>query len=121
MATFDYQDSMASAEHAPASVRGTQDFETDLPMMEHNMEQEFTQYPWEATMPDFTPNESVVVVPERMSIVAVTHQRAQVIARDYVESVSERIPEEDAREGFVRGAGMFDFPAPDADLDDLLG
>jgi hypothetical protein len=120
MSTFRFEANPASAEEAIAGSGGIQGTEAGMPMSEDHMEREFTQYPWEATAPEFRSEDSVVIAPDRMSIVTVTLQRAREIAREHIERASERIPEEEAREGFVRGAGMFDFPAPPADLDDQL-
>jgi hypothetical protein len=122
MSAFPFHESMASAEQALAGVPGIQGTGAEMPMSEDHMEEEqFTQYPWEATAPDDLPSdEAAVVVPERMSIVTVTQRRVREIAHEHIERVSESIPEEEAREGFVRGAGMFDFPAPPGELDDQL-
>jgi hypothetical protein len=121
MSTFQYEEGMASAEQPLSGTPGIQGTGREMPMSEHHMEGDFTQYPWETTAPDIPSEEAVVIAPDRMSIVTVTHRRrVQEIAREHIERVSERIPEEEAREGFVRGAGMFDFPAPPGELDDQL-
>lgn len=85
--------------------------------MEHN----YTQLPWETTMPDFQWQEALGVVPQEMSIVTVTQRRLHEVAEDHVRRVEPRITDPHAREGFVRGAGMFSFDVPGVDLDDLLG
>lgn len=94
--------------------------------MESNVENEFIQYPWEATPDqvaeggvDAAVRSSQGVFPWQDSVVTVLQSRVQEAARDYVDRVADRLPKE-VRDGFVQGAGMFDFPLPDEDLDDHL-
>lgn len=86
------------------------------------MDDEIRQFPWEAT-PDVEnlpiTARAVAVVPKNVELVTETQQHVRRAAKEYVERIAPRLPEA-AREGFTRGAGMFDFDSP-ADLDDQLG
>jgi hypothetical protein len=122
---FEYQTGSAGTpQEAQNDSWATQDFEAGVPM-ESNVD-EFIQYPWEAT-PDHADggvgealNSSQGVFPWQNSVVTVLQGRVQEAARDYVKRVEGRLPKE-VRDDFVRGAGMFDFPVPDEDVDDQLG
>jgi hypothetical protein len=128
MRSFTYESSSASAQEAANETWATQDFDPGMPM-ENNVNNEFTQYPWEAT-PDQVPDGGVTaairsssgVFPWEHSVVTVLQARVQEVAADYVARVQDKLPD-GVRDNFVRGAGMFDFPTPldDADLDELLG
>lgn len=119
--TFSYQQGSASTPGAQAEAQGVKAFRSEMPM-DHEMNQhDFTPFPWETSMPEFDVVEAATVAPERMSIVTVTQRRAEEIARAHIERVKPRIESDEVREAFERGAGMFDFPAPASDLDELLG
>lgn len=93
----------------------TYDFNADEPI---GLDVEIPQYPWEET-PAFSPEPSVMVLPFTNVLIITSSQRqTEEAARDYVRRIGPSLPEH-VREGFTRGAGMFDFAAPPG-LDDHL-
>ena len=119
MTSFEYIESAASADRAYTETRAIETFNVSA-RLEANVEETFVQYPWEAS-PGFVPEPSVLIAPPigNMSFVTMVHRRAGEVAHVYVTRIESQLPET-VREGFVRGAGMFDFAAP-ADTDDMLG
>ncbi len=109
-----------SAHEAPIEVGAIQAFEAGEPMESMDMDPDFPAYPWEAS-PPFEAEEGALVLPASNWVVTLARPAAPEASRAYLDRITPRLPE-DVRDGFVRGAGMFDVPVPpDEDLDDLLG